>query len=100
MKPCSRNTLPSGSFLQSIGVGSKKTVTSIRGSVKKLGQQFSNATIVIYEKSNMLPIAIKKPDQDGNFEFNGLGSDVRGFLIAFDESKQYNAVIQDNVVPK
>ena len=100
MKPCSRKAMHSGSLLQDVGFGAKNTVASIKGSVKKLGQQYEDATLVLYNKANLQPIAVRRPDQNGNYQFLGLNTDLKTFIVAFDKKQQFNAVIQDNVVPK
>lgn len=98
MKPCSRKTLPSTNLLQIITTG--PVIAKAMGSVKKLGQQYQNATVVLYNKANLQPIAVRKPDQNGNYQFLGLNTDLKTFIVAFDKKQQFNAVIQDNVVPK
>ena len=98
MKPVSRKVLPNSILLQNISVG--PVIAKITGSVKKLGQQYKDATVVLYNKSNLQPIAIRKPDLNGNYQFLGLNRDLKTFIVAFDQNQQYNAVIQDNVVPK
>lgn len=98
MKPVGRKVLHSSSLLQSIAIG--PIVAKIKGSVKKLGQQYQNATIVLYNKANLQPISIRKPNQNGDYQFRGLNTDLKTFIAAFDQNQQFNAVIQDNVVPK
>ncbi len=98
MKPVSRKAMPASSYLQNISVG--PVIAKVAGSVKKLGQQYQNASVVLYNKANLLPIAIRKPDQNGNYQFLGLNTDLNTFIVAFDKKQQFNAVIQDNVVPK
>ncbi|APR70714.1 hypothetical protein [Acinetobacter haemolyticus] len=98
MKPCSRKTLKVSNYLQNIITG--PVIAKISGSVKKLGNQYQDATIVLYNKTNLQPIAIKKPDENGNYKFLGLNTDLKTFVVAFDKNQQFNAVIQDNVVPK
>lgn len=98
MKPCSRKAMPSSILLQSIGTG--PVVAKIQGSVKKQSQQYNDATLVLYNKANLQPIAVRKPDTSGNYQFLGLNRDLKTFIVAFDQNQQYNAVIQDNVVPK
>ncbi|WP_320407944.1 hypothetical protein [Acinetobacter bohemicus] len=90
--------MQSSNLLQSISVGS--VIAKVAGSVKKLGQQYEDATLVLYNKANLQPIAIRKPDQNGDYQFLGLNTDLKTFIVAFDNNKQSNAVIQDNVVPK
>lgn len=98
MKPCSRKAKPSSVFLQAINVG--PVVAKITGSVKMLGQQYQDATIALYNKANLQPIAVLKPDENGNYQLLGLNTDLKTFIVAFDQKQQFNAVIQDNVVPK
>ncbi len=103
MKPISRKAVHSSSWLsgdfhQNFGV--KQTIAKIQGSVKKLGQQYQNANVVLYNKANLQPIAVRKPDQNGNYQFLGLNTDLKTFIVALDRNQQFNAVIQDNVVPK
>ena len=98
MKPISRKTLPSSNFSQSLLTG--PIVAKIQGSVKKLGEQYKDATVVLYNKANLQPIAIRKPDKNGNYKFLGLNTDLKIFIVAFDQKQQFNAIIQDNVVPK
>lgn len=98
MKPCSRKILPSTNLLQAIAMG--RIIAKVSGSAKKLGQQYQSATVVLYNKTNLQPIAIHKPDKNGNYQFLGLNTDLKTFIIAFDKNQQFNAVIQDSVVPK
>jgi hypothetical protein len=98
MKPCSRKVRPSSSYLQKIYSG--PIVAKIQGFVKKIGNQYKDAIVVLYNKANLQPIAVRKPDENGNYKFLGLNTDLKTFVVAFDANKQFNAVIQDNVVPK
>ena len=103
MKPVLRRAFPSSNFINinlNANFGSKNTLAKIKGSVKALGQQYQNANVVLYNKANLQPIAVKKPDQNGNYQFLGLNTDLKTFIVAFDQKQQFNAVIQDNVVPK
>ena len=100
MKPCSWGVKPSGDLLQSLGFGSKNTVANIKGSTRRLSEPYQKAVVELYNKANLQPIAVCKPDLDGQYQFVGLNTDLKTFIVAFDQKKQYNAVIQDNVVPK
>lgn len=100
MRPCSRKAMHSGSLLQDIGFGAKNTVANIRGTTKKLGAQYKDAMVVLYSKSNLHPISVQKPDENGTYTFLGLNNTTRFFIVAFDIKRQFNAVIQDNVVAK
>ncbi|KCX37128.1 MULTISPECIES: hypothetical protein [Acinetobacter] len=90
--------MQSSDLLQNLSVG--PVVAQIKGSVKKLGEKYQNATVVVYNKANLQPIAIRKPDADGNYQFLGLNTDLKTFIVAFDKNQQFNAVIQYNVRPK
>ncbi|TCB74155.1 hypothetical protein [Acinetobacter sp. ANC 4173] len=98
MKPCARKAGPSSNLLQNINTG--PVIAKVAGSVKKLGQQYKDATLVLYNKANLQPIAVRKPDQNGNYQFLGLNTNLKTFVVAFDQKQQFNAVIQDSVVPK
>lgn len=98
MKPNSFRVMPSYNLMQLIATG--PVVAKIQGSVKKLGEQYKDAAVVLYNKANLQPIAVRKPDENGNYWFLGLNTDIKAFIVAFDNKKQFNAVIQDNVVPK
>ena len=98
MKPSSRKAFHSASFLQNIDAG--PVIAKIQGSTKKLGQQYNDVIVALYNKANMQPITITKPDNDGNYQFLGLNTSLKTFIVAFDQGLQFNAVIQDNVVPE
>ncbi|ALD03219.1 hypothetical protein AMQ28_13260 [Acinetobacter sp. TTH0-4] len=98
MKLISRKVLSNSNLLQSISTG--PIVAKIKGSVKKLGQQYQDAIVVLYNKANLQPIAARKPDINGDYQFLGLNTDLKTFIVAFDKNQQYNAVIQDKVIAK
>ncbi|NOJ67242.1 hypothetical protein [Acinetobacter indicus] len=98
MKPCSRQVFNSSSAIQHVLTG--PIVAKVEGSVKKLGQKYQNAVIILFNKFTFQPLAIKKPDTNGDYNFLGLNTDLKTFIVAFDQKQQFNAVIQDNVVPK
>ncbi|MCH7331829.1 hypothetical protein [Acinetobacter modestus] len=100
MKPCSRVVKHSGSLLQDIDFGTNNTVASIHGTTKKLGKQYKDALVVLYSKSNLHPVSVQKPDENGAYAFFGLNNSIKFFIVAFDNNRQYNAVVQDNVVAK
>lgn len=92
------STWLSGDYHQNFG--KRQTIAKIQGSVQKLGQQYKDALVVLYNKTNLQPIAMRKPDQNGDYQFLGLNADLKTFIVAFDHRQEFNAVIQDNVVPK
>ena len=99
MKPCGRKVFDGGNLLQGALIGMKSDA-SIRGSTKKLGKKYKNALVVLFSKANLSPLAVRKPDANCEYQFAGINTDLKTFIVAFDQNQQYNAVIQDNVVPK
>lgn len=97
MKPISRKALPNSNLLQSIGTG--PIVAKIKGSVKKLGQQYQDAIVVLYNKANLKPIAVRKPDINGDYQFLGLNTDLTCFTICIPSDTDFNALIFDRIVP-
>ncbi len=85
-------------ILQSIEIGSR--VGDIKGQIQKLSVRYKDALVILYNKANLQPIAVQRPDENGNYSFLGLNTNLKTFVVAFDRKQQYNAVIQDNVVPK
>lgn len=98
MKPCKYKTKHCSNKLQALSVG--PIITSIHGTTKRLGKKYENALIVLFNKGNLQPIVVTRPDQNCDYRFLGLNNNLNTFIAAFDHSQQFNAVIQDNVVPK
>lgn len=71
----------------------------VKGQTKKLGSPYQ-ALVRVYEKKTGLLIDQKATDLSGNYFFRGLVIGTPYFLTAFDKNQEFNAVIQDNVVPK
>ena len=70
----------------------------IKGQVKELGNNIP-CRVRLFEKSTGRLIADVATDEVGNYKFLNLMK-VRFFIVAHHPENQYNAVIQDNVVPK
>ncbi|SPL71737.1 hypothetical protein [Acinetobacter stercoris] len=100
MKPVSRKALHSSNLLQDVALDSKNTLVSIKGFVKRLGENCRDALVILFNKSNFQPILVVCPDNEGQYSFLRLNTAITCFVVAFDRTRQYNAVIQDNVVPK
>lgn len=71
---------------------------SIKGQVKELGNNIP-CRVRLFEKSTGRLIADVATDEVGNYEFLNLMK-TRFFIVAHHPRNQFNAVIQDNVVPK
>lgn len=72
----------------------------IKGTTKKIGVNYSPVSVCVFKRSNrqLLWETISKPD--GTYTFRNIAKGLECFVIAFDPSSQYNAVISDKVVAK
>ena len=76
----------------------KRNIYTIAGSVKKQGVPYP-CNIGIYDRVSGRLIKKVKTDDLGRYEAKELYKDSY-FIVALDQSQEFNAVIQDNVVPK
>lgn len=73
-------------------------VYSISGKVKEMGNNIP-CRVRLFEKNTGRLIADVETDEDGNYVFKEIIK-VLFFIVAHHPKNQFNAVIQDNVVPK
>ena len=71
---------------------------AIKGQVKELNISFP-CRLRLFERMSGRLISEVMTDQSGNYVFNHLTAN-KFFIVAHHPSNTYNAVIQDNVVPK
>ena len=71
---------------------------SIKGQVKEVGAPIP-CRLRLFEKISGRLIADKLTDENGFYEFDHL-TKTKFFIVAHHPASQFNAVIQDNVVPK
>lgn len=71
---------------------------SIKGSVKQKNLP-TPCRVRLFEKISGRILADIQTDKHGNYEFKNLAR-VAFFILAHHPTSQFNAVIQDNVVPK
>lgn len=71
---------------------------SIKGQVKELGNNIP-CRVRLFEKNTGRLIADVETDEVGNYKFLNLIK-TKFFVVAHHPASIYNAVIQDNVVPK
>lgn len=71
---------------------------SIAGIVQKCGINLP-CRVRLYEKKTGLKRDEIVTDNNGNYKFTDL-QPIEFFLVAHDPKQQYNAIIQDNVIPK
>ncbi|MCO8084973.1 carboxypeptidase-like regulatory domain-containing protein [Acinetobacter lwoffii] len=74
------------------------SVFKIKGYLMKQGVPIIGTVHLLSTVSGHV-IRISKSNSDGSYEFKGLPKG-RYIIFARDKNKQFNAVIQDNVVPK
>ena len=70
----------------------------IKGSTKKLGNNYSPVPVV--KRSNRQLIWETKSKPDGTYAFRNIAVGLECFVVAFDPNNEYNAVISDKVVAK
>lgn len=88
-----------------VGLASYPTQQQYRSNCKIAGQvtELKNglkAIVQIYSKSNNQLLGSTLTDSLGHYQFTGLQQASKYFLVSHHPTVRYNAVIQDNVVPK
>lgn len=80
------------------GTRTTSTGLSIKGQVKQKNVPLE-CRVKLYEKSSGRLIEEKATDENGFYEFNHL-TKTKFYVVAHHPAGEFNAVIQDNVVPK
>lgn len=75
------------------------TFVSIKGETKKIGGVYPKVKVILISQDSS-ERWMQISDNEGNYHFRGVGRKQKYHIIAFDPKGQFNAVIQDNVVPK
>lgn len=73
---------------------------TIKGTVKKLGENYKSAPICVFKRATKELLWEVKSKLDGTYVFKNIAVGLECFVVAFDPSGQYNAVISDRVVAK
>lgn len=71
----------------------------IKGTIFKQGQNYARQKVCLYSRINNKLIAVTTSDINGNYGFR-INSSTPVYIVALDHQQQFNAVIQDKVVPK
>ena len=71
---------------------------SIKGQVKEVGAPIP-CRVRLFEKLSGRLIADKLTDKNGFYEFDHL-TKTKFFIVAHHPTSQFNAVIQDNIIPE
>lgn len=85
------------SLIFAITVSNKSHV--IAGSTKKLGQPVSDCDVRIFNRATGALLNTVRSDANGEYKAY-VPYSLAYTVVAFDRNKKFNAVIQDNVVPK
>lgn len=72
---------------------------AIRGVVEEQGRPL-HCRVDLYEKKSRKLVFSHVSDDLGRYEFNALSSSFKYFVVTHHPTSTFNAVIQDNVVPK
>lgn len=72
----------------------------IKGTTKKIGVNYAPVPVCVFKRSNRQLLWETTSKADGSYAFRNITVGLECFVVAFDPNNQYNAVIQDNVVPK
>lgn len=75
------------------------TYVSIKGETRRLGLLHPHIKVHLVDKLTGRTW-ITDSDSGGRYQFNGVGKKSKYYIFAFDQLGNFNAVIQDNVVPK
>ena len=79
---------------------SNQGLGKVDGVTKKLGSNYSPVPVCLFRRDNRQLLWETKSKADGSYAFRNIAVGLECFVVAFDPNNQYNAVIQDNVVPK
>ena len=71
----------------------------IKGILEKQGIP-TQGFVSLHERISGVLVARTKTDTAGQYRFNNISKRFKYFVYAHDINNQFNAVIQDNVVPK
>ncbi len=82
-----------------VSLNGSMILASIKGTVMRTGVNYRGAKVYAINKATRSILPIKLQD-NGNYELKGIARNSKFIIIAEDLLKKFNAVIQDNVVPK
>ena len=79
---------------------SKNGFGIVSGAVFKIGNSYPSAPVMLYTRGDRQLLWETKSKADGTYTFRNIAKGLECFVVAFDPSNQYNAVIQDKVIAK
>lgn len=72
----------------------------IKGTTKKTGVNYSPVPVCCFNKLTREFLWEIKSKPDGSYSFKNIAKGLECFVVAFDPSGEYNAVISDKVIAK
>ncbi|ENU16292.1 hypothetical protein QUG64_06555 [Acinetobacter lwoffii] len=73
--------------------------TRVAGETRKMGVVKSNVKVVLCDQNGVYQRSVRS-DRDARYSFTGCAKNTQYTIIAFDPERDFNAVIQANVVAK
>lgn len=70
----------------------------INGTTKKIGAKLGNVPVCVFKRSNRQLLWETKSKADGTYTFKNIAKGLECFIVTFDPSEEYNAVISDKVI--
>lgn len=71
----------------------------ISGTTKKLGNNYSPVPVCLFRRDSRQLLWETTSKPDGSYFFRNIALGLECFIVAFDPNNQYNAVIQDKILP-
>lgn len=71
----------------------------INGTTKNLGVNYSPVPVCLFRRDNRQLLWEITSKADGSYSFRNIALGLECFVVAFDPNNQYNAVIQDKLMP-
>ncbi len=72
----------------------------IKGQTQKVGAAYPIVPVCVFKRSTRQLLWETKSKADGTYAIRNIAVGLECFVVAFDPSNQYNAVISDKVVAK
>lgn len=80
-------------------LNSSQGLGKVDGTTKKLGGNYAPVPVCLFRRDNRQLLWETTSKPDGSYSFRNVATGLECFIVAFDPNGQYNAVIQDKVIP-
>lgn len=71
----------------------------VMGVIKKEENTYPDVDVAIYKRTDKTLLWVTTSNNEGKYVFRNLSVGLECFVIAIDPNNQYNAIIQDKVIP-